>query len=256
MNNTKKCESVKRKGFHVIKLLVSPNSLEEVHETMKCDQVDIIDVKRPAEGSLGANFPWIITEVRRIVPQSIEVSATLGDLPNLPGTASLAAYGLANCNVNYIKAGIKGPKTQEDAIFLMRQVARAGRDVNSEIKVVAAGYADAERFGGVSPLSIPDIAAESDSDIAMLDTAIKDGKGLLDFLNSENLIQFVEKSKEYGLESALAGSIKKNDLAALIQIQPDIIGVRGALCERSDRLNGHIKVEKIEEFVQIMRGIH
>ena len=171
----------------------------------------------------------------------------------MPGTASLAAYGLAHCGVNYIKAGIKGPKTKDDAIFLMRQIRRAVRDFNEEIKIVAAGYADAKRFNGISPLLIPEIAADSDSDVAMLDTAIKDGKRLFNFLSIPQLVQFVEKSRELGLKVALAGNIQQEDLNSLIKIKPDIIGVRGALCERNDRLNGQIKSEKIEEFVKILK---
>lgn len=237
----------------MIKLLVSPRSISEVYEVIKGNLIDIIDIKRPEEGSLGANFPWLIKKVREIVPQQMELSATLGDLPNLPGTASLAAYGLAHCGVNYIKAGIKGPKTKEDAIFLMKQIYHAIYDYNSEIKIVAAGYADAERFGGVSPLLIPEIAAESDSDIAMLDTAIKDGKRLFDFLSKSELIQFVEKSHEYGLQAALAGALKKEDLIPLIEIHPDIIGVRGAVCEYNDRLNGEIRNIKVKEFTEFLK---
>ncbi|NVM52945.1 MAG: hypothetical protein HWN66_04520 [Candidatus Helarchaeota archaeon] len=236
-----------------MKLLVSPRSISEVYEVIKGNLIDIIDIKRPEEGSLGANFPWLIKKVREIVPQQMELSATLGDLPNLPGTASLAAYGLAHCGVNYIKAGIKGPKTKEDAIFLMKQIYHAIYDYNSEIKIVAAGYADAERFGGVSPLLIPEIAAESDSDIAMLDTAIKDGKRLFDFLSKSELIQFVEKSHEYGLQAALAGALKKEDLIPLIEIHPDIIGVRGAVCEYNDRLNGEIRNIKVKEFTEFLK---
>lgn len=237
----------------MIKLLVSPQSIDEVHEVIKGNLVDIIDIKRPAEGSLGANFPWVIKEIKEIIPNQMEISATLGDLPNLPGTASLAAFGLAHCGVNYIKAGIKGPKTIEDAIFLMKQITHAVWDFNSGIKIVAAGFADAGRFNGVSPLAIPKIAAESESDVAMLDTAIKDGKGLFDFLSSSDLVQFVEKAHDYGLKAALAGSIKKEDLIPLLKIRPDIIGVRGALCEQNDRLNGKIRHEKIEEFAQILK---
>ncbi len=237
----------------MIKLLVSPQSIAEVHETIKGNLIDIIDIKRPAEGSLGANFPWVIKKVREIVPKQIEISATLGDLPNLPGTAALAAYGLAHCGVDYIKAGIKGPKTKADAVFLMKQVCHAVRDFNSDLKIVTAGYADAERFGGLSPLSIPDIAAEAETDIAMLDTAIKDGKGIFNFLQIPELSQFVDKSRDYGLQVALAGSIKKEDLRSLIAIHPDIIGVRGALCEQHDRLNGQIQSEKIREFVQLLK---
>ena len=239
----------------MIKLLVSPQSIAEVYETIKGNLIDIIDIKRPAEGSLGANFPWVIKKVRDIIPKPTELSATLGDLPNLPGTAALAAFGLAHCGVDYIKAGIKGPKTMADSIFLMKQICHAVRDLNSDLKVVAAGYADAERFGGISPLKIPDIAAEAEADIAMLDTAIKDGKRLFDFLKVPELVQFVEISHEYGLQAALAGSITKEDLKPLLNIRPDIIGVRGALCEQNDRLNGQIKSEKVREFIQIVREI-
>lgn len=238
----------------MIKLLVSPQSISEVREVLKASQNLIIDIKRPAEGSLGANFPWIINQVRKIIPNTVELSATLGDLPNLPGTAALAASGLAHCGVDYVKAGIMGPKTEEEAIFLIKQICHAVQDINSNIKVVAAGYADAERFGGISPLIIPEIAAAADSNLAMLDTAIKDGKNLFDFLSPPELIQFVEKAHESGLKVALAGSLRKEDLIPLIQIHPDIIGVRSALCESNDRLNGQIQSAKVEEFIQILKN--
>jgi uncharacterized protein (UPF0264 family) len=237
----------------LIRLLVSPQSVSEAYEVIK-GKGDIIDIKRPAEGSLGANFPWIIREIKEIAPKHTEISATLGDLPNLPGTASLAALGLVHCGVNYIKAGIKGPKTKEDAIFLMKQIHHAVRDLNADIKIVAAGYADAQRFEGISPMLIPEIAAAADSNIAMLDTAIKDGKGLFDYLQSPQLIQFVEITHDYGLQAALAGSIKKEDLLSLIKIQPDIIGVRGAVCEQNDRLHGQIQSALVQEFVQFLKN--
>ncbi|MDD1776831.1 MAG: (5-formylfuran-3-yl)methyl phosphate synthase, partial [Candidatus Helarchaeota archaeon] len=202
----------------------------------------------------GANFPWIIKEIRQIVPKGIELSATLGDLPNLPGTAALAASGLAHCGVNYIKAGIMGPKTKEEAIFLIKQVCHAVRDVDSDIKIVAAGYADAKRFGGISPLLIPEIAATAEANLAMLDTAIKDGKRLFDSLSIPELVQFIEKSHNSGLKVALAGSLQKEDMIPLIKIRPDIIGVRSALCESRDRLNGQIQTAKVKEFIQILKN--
>jgi hypothetical protein len=238
----------------LIKLLVSPQSILEVHEVLRASHDLIIDVKRPAEGSLGANFPWIINQIRKIVPKTVELSATLGDLPNLPGTAALAASGLAHCGVNYVKAGIMGPKTEEEAIFLIKQICHAVQDVDSEIKVVTAGYADAERFGGIAPLLIPEIAASAESNLAMLDTAIKDGKRLFDFLSPAELIQFVEKSHELGLKVALAGSLQKEDLISLIKIQPDIIGIRGAVCKSNDRVNGQIQSAKIKEIIQILKN--
>ena len=228
-----------------IKLLVSPRSKEEALECIKA-KVDIIDVKNPLEGSLGANFPWIVKEIVELTKSEIPVSATIGDLPDLPGTASLAALGMATCGVKYIKAGLKGPKSIESAIYLMKQITKAVKDFKDDIKVVAAAYADYERFGSINPLKIVDVAYNAGCDIAMIDTGIKDGKSLLNFLNKKNLIDLVKKGHEKGLEIALAGSLKESDFIILKEIEPDIIGVRTAACDISDRVKGKIKADKIK----------
>ena len=45
------------------KLLVSPKTIEEAKIVINAN-VDFIDCKNPEEGSLGANFPWIIKEMK------------------------------------------------------------------------------------------------------------------------------------------------------------------------------------------------
>ena len=130
----------------------------------------------------------------------------------------------------------------------MNKVVKAVKEYNKDIKVVVAGYADRSRMKS-SPqfLEIPIIAAESNSDIAMLDTFIKDGKGLFNFLSVRKLIEFKEKAKEANLEVALAGRLKIEDLPKIRQISPDIIGVRSVVCEGFDRNNGMIKADLIED---------
>lgn len=49
----------------------------------------VIDVKNPSEGALGAPAPSVISAVRGATPDHIHVSAALGDMPFLPGTAAL-----------------------------------------------------------------------------------------------------------------------------------------------------------------------
>jgi len=129
-----------------LKLLVSVANKKEALEAIK-GRAHIIDVKNPKEGSLGANFPRVIRQVKEIVPNSVEVSATIGDLPNLPGTASLAALGAAASGADYVKAGLFGVKTPAEATILMREVCRAVRDYNKNSKVIAAGYADFNKVG-------------------------------------------------------------------------------------------------------------
>ena len=234
---------------HKIRLLISPKTIEEA-KIIVANQIDYIDCKNPDEGSLGANFPWIISEMKKLIPpeSSQLLSATIGDFPNLPGSASLAALGAAVSGADIIKVGLKGPNNERTGIELMKKVVKAVKDYKTDIKVVVAGYADRIRMNS-SPefMSIPSIALESGADIAMLDTFIKDKKGLFDFLSKDQLVQVKEKAKESDLEVALAGNLRKKDIPLLIEISPDIIGVRSVVCEGYDRLNGSIKSELIED---------
>lgn len=233
-----------------IELLISPKNLEEAKVVIMAGGIKYIDCKNPVEGSLGANFPWMIKAMKNLIPlgNSQLLSAAIGDFPYLPGSASLAALGAAVSGADIIKVGLKGPKNQEQGIKLMKSVVRAVKEYNKNIMVVSAGYADSSRMQS-SPdfLDIPVIAAKSGSDFAMLDTYIKDEKGLFDFLTISQLNEFKEKAKELDLKVALAGKIKENDIAKIKQISPDLIGVRSIVCEGYDRNNGMIKIELIED---------
>ena len=235
-----------------IRLLVSPKSIEEAKIVVQQKGVDYIDCKNPLEGSLGANFPWIIKEMKSLIhPNSSQLlSATIGDFPNLPGSASLAALGAAVSGADVIKIGLKESTTEDDCVYLMKCVVKAVKNYNENIKVVVAGYADKIRMK-TSPdfLLLPNIAAKSGADIVMLDTFIKDGKGLFDFLSVEQLKFFKNKAKKLNLEVALAGYLMKESLPMIKEIMPDIIGVRSIVCEGYDRNNGIIRGHLIDELI-------
>ena len=93
---------------------------------------DIIDVKNPQEGPLGANFPWVIKRIREITPKNIQVSCTLGEVPNLPGSISLAALGAASLGVDYIKVGLYGFKTSQEAICLVAKRQQGSKRIQSK----------------------------------------------------------------------------------------------------------------------------
>src|SRR5213082_3340205 len=73
-----------------MRLLVSVVSVEEARRAL-AGGADIIDVKDPNEGALGAPSPRTLSEVVREVGGRAPVSVALGDLPNLPHTAALAS---------------------------------------------------------------------------------------------------------------------------------------------------------------------
>lgn len=236
-------------GGRTLKLLVSVVDEKEAVEALK-GGAHIIDVKNPREGSLGANFPYMITKIREVIPKHTEISAAIGDIPNLPGTASLAALGLASCGVNYVKVGLKGPKNKREAIYLMNNVVKAVKEFNKYIKVVVTGYGDYKRAETLNPMLIPDITYHSGADIAMLDTAIKDGRKLTDFLKLSYLKKFVRKTHKRGLIAALAGSLGKEDVKGIYKTNVDILGVRGSVCSRGNRLKGKIRSELVRNLAK------
>ncbi len=166
----------------------------------------------------------------------------------------MAALGAVSTGVDYVKVSLYGLGTAEEAIYLMENLVKAVKSASSSTKVVAAGYADAERIGSVNPMLIPSIARQAGCDVAMIDTAVKDGKNLLAFLNAEGLKTFVNHAHDLGLKAALAGSLKKADLSLLCSFGVDIIGVRGAACTGGDRVNGRIGLQNVRDLVDVVKN--
>jgi uncharacterized protein (UPF0264 family) len=233
-----------------LKLLVSVVNKAEALDSLR-GGAHILDVKNPKEGSLGANFPRVIKQVREVTPKTLEVSATIGDLPNLPGTASLAALGAAFSGVDYVKVGLFGVKTSEEATTLMTEVVRAVKEYDSGLKTIASGYADFRYVGCVNPLELHEVAHKAGADGVLVDVKIKDGKtNLFSFLTDENLKELVNKAHDYNLLAALAGSLDKQDVPRVHNLGADIIGVRGAVCTKKDRVSGKLELEKVIEFAE------
>lgn len=232
-----------------MKLLVSPVDAEEAQEAVK-GGADIIDVKNPAEGSLGASFPWVIRRVLEVVPSSVETSATLGDLDFKPGTASLAAYALASLGVDYIKAGFYGIRSEEQALSMAEAIVKAARDFDA--KVVLAGYADHALIGSIPPLALIPVAAEAGAAGVMVDTAVKRGGSLLEHMSLKELAHFVEEAHSRGLFCALAGGLRRRHLHKLRRTGADIVGVRGAACTSGNRERGRIVAERVRLLKQLV----
>jgi (5-formylfuran-3-yl)methyl phosphate synthase len=230
-------------------LMVSVISPEEV-PTAIAGGADILDVKNPAEGSLGAPGAYILQNVTHITPDSVQVSAAIGDMPNLPGTASLAALGAASCGVDYVKVGLYGPKSEEEAIYLLEAVRQAVRAFPS-VKIIAAGYADAQRAATLDPRLLPGIARQAGISGCLLDTFVKDGRNLFDFLAPEILRSLAEEAHAAGLLFALAGALQAEHLRFAQEVGADIVGVRTAAC-RDNQRRGPLAVENIRLLRQQM----
>jgi (5-formylfuran-3-yl)methyl phosphate synthase len=216
-----------------MRLLLSVTDAREARVAAEAG-VDIVDVKNPAEGSLGAPRPGVIERVREVVPPERPVSAAIGDLPNLPGTAALAALGAARSGAAYVKVGLWGTSTTDEAVAVLRAVREA---VDGGAVVIAGAYADAERVPGGSLPAGAVVAAARRARVGgcLLDTAVKDGRGLFDWLTPKALAALVAEAHAAGLEMALAGALRAENLSVVRTTGADIAGVRSAACHDGRR---------------------
>ncbi|MGD9159069.1 MAG: (5-formylfuran-3-yl)methyl phosphate synthase [Desulfobacteraceae bacterium] len=212
---------------------------------------DIIDVKNPHEGSLGANSPEVIKCIRNVVPQGIPVSAAIGDAPDLPGLMSLAALGAAACDVQYIKVGLYGVNSKERAVNLLMEIKKSVKGYNRNIRIIAVAYGDAHKINAISPLECPKAAVEAGIDGCMLDTIVKGEGDLFSSVSVGNINMFLKECKNHNLISALAGSLVIEHIPILKELGPDIIGFRGAVCS-GDRVNGAINDEAVKSIKDLM----
>lgn len=227
--------------------MISVISEEEAREAL-LGGAEILDVKNPIEGSLGAQSPEVIRSIKTLSSGSTEISAAIGDMPNLPGTAALAALGAATCGADYIKVGLHGPRSEAEAKSLLCEVQKAVRDFDAF--VIAAAYADFHRAGTLNPECLPRIAASAGVRGCLLDTAIKDGHTLFDFVQPSMIQLLAEQAHADGLLFGLAGALSEKDLPLARELGVDVVGIRTAAC-RNHRRDGTLDSSRVRQLRQL-----
>lgn len=237
-----------------MKLLVSVKNVLECMNAIE-GNADIIDIKNPEEGSLGACTPKTIREIVKISHNfNLPCSAAIGDVQYM-GNASLAALGAAMCGVDYIKVGLKTENTKIAGLIMKEVVkeVRKYKNLNGEdIKVVAVGFADWQRANTFPIEELYDIGLTSNCDVLMIDTSIKDGKNLFNFLKEKEISNFAKTAHAMGFEVGVAGSLRSKEISILKNIREiDVIGVRGAACKNFDRKE-EIDKDKVKALKEIL----
>jgi uncharacterized protein (UPF0264 family) len=131
-------------------------------------------------------------------------------------------------------------------VSLLTEVREAVKACNPTARVIACAYADTIPETSLTPLELPVVAALAGIDGCMLDTAYKDGKTLRDCLPTDALRRFIETCREHSLLCALAGSLRGTDFGWVRELEPDVVGVRGAACH-GDRVTGRISSLQVRQ---------
>ena len=209
-------------------------SVQNVAEALEAERggADVVDVKNLQEALVGSGHPSVVRQVRNQIPMEKHVSVTLGVVPNQPGTVAMAAYAAAALNATSVKVGFCNTD-YDTAVETLRQSRRAMEGFNT--KLIGSLFADNSLFGGLDPHLMVQLATEGDCDGFLIDTLTKDGRNLFDFIPESKLKEIVLRGKELGMSTSLSGHLRIENLDELARINPDIVGVRGAVCSSGER---------------------
>lgn len=220
------------------RLLVSVRNLAEARAAVAggCDR---LDVKEPLRGPLGMADEKAIAEIAAFSSHAsgsggaVPCSVALGEIDDL---SKLPRALVLPPGVSDIKFGPARLGTAE-------RWAKGWRDVLRRVETepthglgrVAVAYADWRAAGAPRPAEILSAAIDLGADAFLIDTCRKQTGGLLDAIDPGELGRVSAAARGAGMLFALAGSLRIAHLAALVEVRPDVIAVRGAACEAECR---------------------
>lgn len=208
------------------KLLVSVRNATEA-EAALAGGADLIDIKEPRRGSLGAADHAVVKEICDRVAGRRPVSAACGELldaarTNLvslaeEGGLAMLKLGLANC---------RGSQSWREELSRLRDL------LPVDCVLVPVGYADYPAAISPEPAELLDACQELSLGWMMVDTFDKAAGDLFDAFEAGRLTRLASSAHESGIKIAVAGRLRAERLAEAATLGADVVGVRGAVCPR------------------------
>jgi hypothetical protein len=226
-------------------LLVSTRNAQETRRAL-AGGADLIDVKEPARGALGAADPAVWAEVLSATAGAVPTSAALGEMiaaVESPCFSCLAQFQFA-------KWGLAHCRSHPD--WRQRWAQRLGW-LPSGVVPVAVVYADWQQAEAPSPERVIEDAASLRCGVVLFDTYDKTRGGLLDYLPLPELCRLTSQSRRAGLRVVLGGGLCPATIPHVLPLQPDYIAVRGAAC-RYGR-TGDLDAALVRELCNLLRPV-
>ncbi len=244
-------ERPRRRVPTACQLLVSVRSASEARQAA-LGQADIIDVKEPRQGALGAATPTVWREIAEAVDAAQPLSVALGEARQQDEPADVLfpprlARALAALPPRFQYAKL-GPAGVAEATSLQRRWRQVRAALSPTCQFVAVAYADAAAAGSLPPEAILRQAAAAGIEWWLLDTFEKRGRTVIDVLGPTRLAALAQQAHQHGLRWVLAGSMRRSDPPIWDRWNPAVIGVRGDVC-RGGR-TGTLDVEAIVQWRQ------
>ncbi len=214
-----------------MRLLVSVSDAVEARAAL-AGGAQIVDGKDPSE-ALGALAPAALGSLREAVPERVPLSAALGEA----GTVAEVASRVAGISValSFLKLGFNGFPNPTAAATVLSELVDRARYLPGSPRVIAVAYADWERVGGLPVEAFPALVAQARAGGLLVDTAIKDGTSLFDWISVDDLARIGRQVRQVAPEFALAGSLGVEHIGLARSAGATVVGFRGAACEGGRR---------------------
>lgn len=236
-----------------MKLLVSVRSRMEAVAALE-GGCDIIDIKEPARGPLGAASGAVVAEIIQEVAGRVPVSAAGGEvlevLRTSPARQEPRPHGSRPIGLAFVKLGPAGLSRERDWPQIWRRGFERVLEDCAPAGCVAVAYADAQNAEAPEPESILNAMLSAGSlsfQGFLIDTFDKSAGTLLDWLPVPRLQAIADRLRESGRFLALAGRLSLVDLELLRNLQPDVIAIRSAACAQRDR-QMPVEAERVRRF--------
>ena len=228
-------------------LLVSVRDVSEARIAVRAS-VDIIDIKEPNKGSLGAAEAQTINEILSVVNENTCVSVALGELHDaLDSPQKFESIISALSDSNSIAFAKLGLSKMSDRPRWCEHWANTLSKLPRRIAPVAVIYADHSIAMAPAPEEIVLTAARLDCRAVLIDTYDKRGGNLFDHLEIRQLKLIQQLVSQHKMQFVLAGSVNLSSLDKICELQPDFVAVRGAVCSDAVRTNS-ISLDAINTF--------
>ena len=213
-------------------LVISVRDLGEAFMAQRAG-ADVIDVKEPTRGSLGAADRQVVNSILEEIADVTAVSVACGELMQWVPADSLADRG----PVRFAKVGLAGCRSPSEWEPLWNHWRRF---LPGGTSAVMASYVDWQSASAPPPAQVIAVASGLGADGVLFDTWDKSQGNLFDFLADHELIRLVKDAAAKGLWIALAGKLEVNLVGRCLALGSRYLAFRGAVCH-------HDRTKKIDE---------
>ncbi len=220
-------------------LLISVKNVDEAAIAL-AGGADIIDLKNPDEGALGALPISEIQTILAFINGRKLVSATIGDIPMQADLIVDQVVQLQKLPLNIIKIGFFATGNYQVCLDALQKL-RLDRQ-----QMIAVMFAEQDY-----PDDLLTKIKQAGFSGVMIDTMHKNGKTFLDYYLATAIDDFVTHVSANKLLFGIAGSLQLKHVENAKKMKPDFIGFRGGVCvgnQRRSNLDSQ-KISNVRKFL-------